>query len=338
MRKYTIENEFGIDKLHFSDSSTPAPGPGQVLVRIAACSLNYRDYLMVSGDYTRNLPLPLVPLSDGAGTVEAVGPGVTRWQPGDRVVGTFFQGWLSGKLRADHVKTALGGAINGVLAEQVLFREDGLVAVPPHMSLAEAACLPCAGVTAWHCLQGGGLTCGDTVLVMGSGGVSCLALQLAKAAGCRVIATTGSPSKEQRLRDLGADAVINYTQRPDWEKEVLRLTDNVGVDIVVETGGAGTLMQSLKAVRFGGHISLIGVLAGQKGEVNPLPAVMKGVTIQGVYVGSRDMFESMNRVLTLHRIHPVIDRTFPFEQAREALHYLASGAHFGKVVISLEGV
>lgn len=337
MRKYTIENKFGIDQLQLSECSVPVAGPGQVVVRIGACSLNYRDYLMVNGDYTRNLPLPLVPLSDGAGTVEAVGPGVTRWQVGDRVVGTFFQGWLSGKLRAEYAKTALGGAINGVLAEQVLFREDGVLAVPEHLSLAEAACLPCAGVTAWHCLYGGGLSCGDTVLVLGSGGVSCLALQLAKAAGCRVIATTGSSAKEQRLRDLGADDVINYNQRPDWEKEVLRLTDNVGVDIVVETGGAGTLLQSIKASRFGGHISLIGVLSGQKGEINPLPAVMKGVTIQGVYVGSRDMFEAMNRVLSLHRIHPAIDRTFPFDEAREALHYLASGAHFGKVVINLEG-
>ncbi len=338
MRKYTIETAFGIDQLHLTECAAPVAVPGQVLVRIGACSLNYRDYLMVTGAYARNLPLPLVPLSDGAGVVAAVGPGVSRWQVGDRVVGTFFQGWLAGRLRAEHAKTALGGAIDGVLAEQVLFREEGLLPVPEHLSLAEAACLPCAGVTAWHCLYGGGLTCGDTVLVLGSGGVSCLALQLAKAAGCRVLATTGSAAKEQRLRDLGADGVINYREQPAWEKEVLRLTDGLGVDIVVETGGAGTLLQSIKATRFGGRISLIGVLAGQQGEMNPLPAVMKGVTIQGVYVGSREMFEAMNRVLTLHRIHPVIDRAFPFEQAREALQHLASGAHFGKVVISLEGV
>ena len=337
MRKYIIEKEFGIDQLQLAECADLVPGAGQVLVRIGACSLNYRDYLMVSGEYTRNLPLPLIPLSDGAGTVEAVGPGVTRWQPGDRVVGSFFQGWLSGKLRAEHAKTALGGATNGVLAEQVLFREEGLVAVPEHLSLAEAACLPCAGVTAWHCLYGGGLSCGDTVLVMGSGGVSCCALQLAKAAGCRVIATTGSTAKEDRLLQLGADAVINYKERPDWEKEVLKLTSGNGVDIVVETGGAGTLLQSIKAARFGGHVSLIGVLTGQRGEINPLPAVMKGVTIQGVYVGSREMFEAMNRVLSLHQIHPAIDRTFPFEEAREALHYLGTGTHFGKVVISLEG-
>jgi NADPH:quinone reductase-like Zn-dependent oxidoreductase len=335
MKRYVIEQEFGIDELKLVESDIPQPGPGEVLVKMKAASLNYRDFLMVSGNYTRNLPLPLVPLSDGAGEVAALGPGVSRWKEGDRVIGCFFQCWPAGRITPEVPKTALGGAINGVLAEYALFREGGLVPLPDHLSFEEGATLPCAGVTAWNCLYKGELTCGDTVLTMGTGGVSLFALQFARAAGARVIATTGSEPKEARLRDLGAYEVINYNNEPEWEKKVVKLTGGIGVDIVIEVGGAGTLLQSIKATRMGGNISLIGVLAGQRGEMNPLPAVMKGISIHGIYVGSREMFEDMNRTITLHKIRPVIDRVFPFTRASEALHHLQGGSHVGKVVIAI---
>ncbi len=335
MKRYVIDREFGIDELKLEEAEIPQPGPGEVLVKIKAASLNYRDLLMVTGNYTRNLPFPLVPLSDGAGEIVSVGGGVTRWKEGDRVIGCFFQEWQAGRINSMVPKSALGGAGNGVLAEYALFREGGVVPLPEQLTFEEGATLPCAGVTAWNCLYKGGLTCGDTVLTMGTGGVSLFALQLAKAAGARVISTTGSVAKEERLRELGASEVINYKKHPDWEKQVLQLTGGSGVDIVIEVGGAGTLLQSIKACRMGGQISLIGVLTGQRGEMNPFPAVMKGVSIHGVYVGSREMFEEMNRTIALHRIRPVIDRLFPFAEAREALHYLESGAHVGKVVIAM---
>ena len=335
MKRYVIDGEFSIEGLKLEEVEIPKPAFDQVLVRMRAASLNYRDLLVVSGAYTRNLPLPLIPLSDGAGEVFAVGEGVTRWKCGDLVIPTFFQGWIDGRITPDAVPSALGGGRNGVLAEYALFDERGLVALPQQLSFEEAATLPCAGVTAWNCLQSGSLTCGDTVLVMGSGGVSCFALQFARAAGARVIATSGSDDKAVRLRELGATEVINYRSEPAWEKRVLQMTGGEGVDIVVEVGGGATLAQSIKATRMGGHISLIGVLAGQRGEVNPLPAVMKNIRIQGLFVGSRRMFETMNRAIEMHGIRPVIDRVFPFAEAREALRYLESAAHIGKVVISI---
>lgn len=335
MLRYTINGDFSVEALLQDEVEIPRPGNGQVLVRIKAVSLNYRDLLMVTGNYTRNLNLPLVPLSDGAGEVVEVGEGVTRWKAGDRVIPTFFQKWTAGGITENVPASALGGALNGVLQQYAVFDQEGLVALPPHLSFEEGATLPCAGVTAWNCLYSGHLTCGNTVLVMGSGGVSMFSLQLARAAGARVIATTSSDDKAIRLKEYGASDVINYRREPAWEKRVLELTDGKGVDIVVEVGGAGTLVQSIKAARMGGHISLIGVLAGQRGEVNPLPAVMKTVRIHGIYVGSRQMFEAMNRVIILHNMHPVVDRVFPFDQAQEAFKYLESGAHFGKVVISV---
>ena len=335
MQRYVIDNEFGIDNLKLVECDIPQPGPGELLVKMKAAALNYRDLLMVTGNYTRNLPFPLVPLSDGAGQVVAVGPGVTHWKQGDDVIGCFFQEWPAGRITPEVPKSALGGAINGVLAQYAIFREGGVVSLPQELTFQEGATLPCAGVTAWNCLHKAGLTCGDTVLVMGSGGVSLFALQLARAAGARVIATTGSSAKEERLRELGASEVINYKTFPDWEKQALKLTGGTGVDIVIEVGGAGTLLQSIKACRMGGQISLIGVLTGQRGEMNPFPAVMKGVSIHGIYVGSREMFQEMNRTISLHGIKPVIDTLFPFGEAREALRYLESGAHMGKVVIEI---
>jgi NADPH:quinone reductase-like Zn-dependent oxidoreductase len=251
------------------------------------------------------------------------------------VAGTFFQDWDGGGITEEAPKSAMGGAIDGVLAEYTLFREKGLVRVPANLTCEEGATLPCAALTAWHALQSGNLACGQSVLTLGTGGVSLFALQFARSWGARVIATTGSEAKSERLRELGADAVLNYKTEPEWEKRVLELTDRRGVDLVVEVGGAGTLGKSLKAVRLGGHISLIGVLTGTTGEVNPLPAVMRNIRIQGIYVGSREMLEAMNRAIVLNDIHPVIDRIFAFAEAKEAFRYLQRGVHFGKVVITI---
>ena len=335
MRYYCLEHGFGIDALQLREKELPQPGPEQVLVRLRAAALNYRDLLVIEGSYSRSLPLPLIPLSDGAGEVVQIGTDVTRWQVGDLVAGTFFQDWEAGDISELTPKSALGGSIDGVLAEYALFHQRGLVSLPSHLGFTEGATLPCAGLTAWHCLASGPVACGSTVLTLGTGGVSIFTLQFARAAGARVIATTGSPEKEARLRELGASDVINYRTEPAWEKRVLELTNGRGVDIVVEVGGAGTLAQSMKATRLGGHISLIGVLAGQQGEVSPLPAVMKNLRIQGIYVGHRQMFQEMNRAIELHALRPVVDRVFPFAEAKEALRYLQSGAHFGKVVIEI---
>ncbi len=334
MRLFEI-TKFGIDNLSISERSDPKPMHGQVLVKIKAVALNYRDLMVVKGLYNPKMNFPLVPCSDGAGEVIEVGEGVTRVKPGDRVAGIFFQSWISGELNENKAKSALGGAIDGVLADHVLFHEDGLVHIPEHLSYDEAATLPCAAVTAWNGLiTSGGLKPGDTVLVMGTGGVSIFALQFAKFVGAKVVATSSSDEKLERVKQLGASDCINYKSVPDWDKKVFELTGRRGVDHVVEVGGAGTLAKSLRAARTGGHISLIGVLSGA-GEANPLPAVMKNIRIQGIYVGSRDMFEAMNSAISLHKLHPVIDRIFPFEEGREALSYMESGAHFGKVVIGL---
>ena len=335
MKAFEIRQASGIDALTLTEKPEPKPSYGQVLVKTKAVSLNYRDLLVVKGAYSRNLPSGLIPCSDSAGEVVEVGEGVTRANPGDRVAGIYMQTWISGELNESKAKSALGGAIDGVLAEYVLFHQDGLVYIPEHLSYEEAATLPCAAVTAWNGLiTSGGLKLGDTVLVMGTGGVSIFALQFARNAGARVIATSSSDEKLERVKQLGASDGINYKSVPDWDKKVWELTKKVGVDHVVEVGGAGTLAKSLRAVRMGGHISLIGVLSGV-GEANPLPAVMKNIRIQGIYVGSRDMFEAMNIAISLHQLHPVIDRVFPFEEAKEAFLYMESGAHFGKVVIRL---
>ena len=333
MKLYHIAAEFGIDELKLVEKNVPKPGHGQILVKMRAASINYRDILVIEGKYSHNLPLPLVPFSDGAGEVVEVGADVSRWKAGDRVLGTFFAKWIGGRVPDEVAKSARGGAIDGVLSEYVLFEEDGLVAIPDHLTFAEGATLPCAALTAWHGLRSGDMTCGQTVLTLGTGGVSVFAVQFAHAAGARVIGTSSNDEKLARLKELGVDDIINYRTIPDWEEKVLEFTDGVGVDIVVEVGGAGTLAKSLRAVRVGGHISLIGVLTGSTGEVNPLPAIMKNICIQGIFVGSREMFEAMARAVTLHQIRPIIDRTFPFAEAKVALKHMVSGAHFGKVVV-----
>jgi NADPH:quinone reductase-like Zn-dependent oxidoreductase len=336
MRAYRIHEAKGPASLTLDDLPEPEAAPGRVVVKVRAASLNYRDLLVIKGAYSRNLPLPLIPLSDGAGEVAEVGPGVTRFKPGDRVAGCFFSRWDGGQIDDRASKSALGGAVDGMLAERVALPESGLVKIPEHLTDEEAATLPCAALTAWHALmEGGGLKAGQTVLVQGTGGVSLFALQFAKLAGARVIATSSSDAKLVKVREMGASDGINYKTTPDWDVAARNLTDGLGVDHIVEVGGAGTLPRSIKAVRLGGHIALIGVLTGG-GEVDPRPLLMKNIRLQGIYVGSRDMFETMNRAIALHKLKPVIDRVFPFEQAVAAYQHLESGTHFGKVVIKVD--
>jgi NADPH:quinone reductase-like Zn-dependent oxidoreductase len=290
--------------------------------------------MFAKGLYNPKAKLPAVPFSDGAGEVVTVGENVTRWKPGDRVCPIFMQGWLEGEVSAEKRRTALGaGELDGVLREVGAFDEDGLVRIPEHLSFEEAATLPCAGVTAWNALIPiGKVKAGDTVLTLGTGGVSIFALQFAKLHGARVIVTSSSDEKLARARRLGADETINYKTKPEWDKEVLRLTNGAGADQVIELGGAGTVAKSVNSVRIGGCVAMIGVLASG-GGFNPVSLLMKGVRMQGVFVGSRQIFEDMNRAIGVNSLKPVIDKTFPFVRAREALEYMESGAHFGKIVI-----
>jgi len=329
--KQLVIPEFGIDKLAFRDVPEPKPGPGEILVDVKAVALNYRDLLVAKGQYNPKMPLPRVPGSDAAGVVLEVGEGVTAFQPGDRVCSAFFQDWKEGNFTEAAAKSALGGAIDGVFAEKILLRSA--VKFPEHLSFTEAATLPCAGVTAWASLPD--FVGGESVLVQGTGGVSMFALQFAVASKIKVYVTSSDDGKLERAIALGATAGTNYRTHPDWDKWVKDQTGGVGVDKVVEVGGAGTLDRSVKAVRYGGEIALIGVLAGGS-TFNPLPMMMKKVSLHSIFVGNRFNFESMNRFLAKHSIHPVIDRVFPFAEAVDAFRYLESGKHFGKVVISME--
>jgi NADPH:quinone reductase-like Zn-dependent oxidoreductase len=336
MRRYELQS-FGRENLKLVERPKPEPaGHGEVLVRIRACSLNYRDLMVVKGVYNPKMRLPIVPFSDGAGVVEAVGPGVTRMKPGDRVTPIFMQAWIDGPLTDAKSHSALGGAIDGVLSEYVVFHETGLVPTPTHLTDEQAACLPCAAVTAWNALvTQGSLKAGDTVLVQGTGGVSLFALQFAKAHGARVIATSSSNEKLARVKNLGADETINYKATPDWEKRATELTGGVGVDHVVEVGGAETFERSLRAIRPMGIVSQIGVLTGVAKDLNIAPILMKHARIQGIYVGSRAMFEDMNRAIVQDKIVPVVDKVFPFEQVPDALRHMESGSHFGKIVVKV---
>ena len=336
MRAYHLPQAGAIEDLTLTARETPRPGRRQVLVRMRAASLNYRDLMVATGRYGKAGVRPgLVPLSDGAGEVAEIGPDVTRVKPGDRVAGIFMQGWIAGPPDESYRATALGGSIAGVLAEYVLFEEEGLVHLPGHLSFEEGACLPCAGVTAWNALTAlRPVGPEQTVLLLGTGGVSILALQFAHAAGARVIVTSSSDEKLARAKELGAAEGVNYRTHPDWEKEVWTLTGKRGVDHVVEVGGAGTLPKSIAATRVGGAVHLIGVLTG--GQIDPLPVMQKAIDLRGVFVGSREMFEAMNRAVAFHRIQPVIDRVFPFEEAQAAYRHLESQAHLGKVVIRFD--
>ena len=335
MKAVQIER-FGIDELAFNEIDRPTPMAGEVLVRMRASSLNYRDLMMVEGTYNSRLKLPLVPFSDGAGEVAEVGDGVSRWKVGDRVCPIFMQGWVDGELDYSKSKSTLGGDLDGCLRQYAAFNEAGLVRIPDHLSFEEAACLPCAGVTAWNALMvSGGLQKGDTVLCQGTGGVSLFALQFAKAAGAEVTITSSSNDKLERAKGLGADHVINYREREDWDTVALELTNKRGVDHVVEIGGPGTLQRSMRAVKIGGHIAVIGVVAG-KGEFTNVPIFMKALKLIGVFVGSRVMFEDMNRFVTDKSIRPVVDSTFEFDQVRDALELMKSGGHFGKILVRIQ--
>lgn len=327
-------SKLGLENLVPVELPEIAPGPHEVTVRFHAASINYRDLLFARGLYSRHPRLPAVPLSDGAGEVVALGAEVTRWKVGDRVCPIFFQGWLEGPRTVSKTPTSLGGGeMDGVLRELGNFDEEGLVQIPAHLSYEEAATLPCAAVTAWHALfYVGALKAGETVLTLGTGGVSIFALQFAKMSGARVIATSSSDEKLARARELGADETINYRTHPDWDKEVLRMTEGVGVDRVVEVGGAGTLSRSVQATRIEGTVALIGLLALGEG-FDPMRVLMKSIRLQGVFVGSREMFEEMNRALAASQLRPVVGKTFSFAQAREAIGSIGDGTHFGKIVI-----
>jgi len=336
MRVYEIQESFGLENLRLTERPDPKPGPGQVALSVRAASLNYRDLLMVRGHYNPRQPLPLIPCSDGVGVVTAVGEGVSKVAVGDRVASCFFQTWSDGPPTADKLVGSLGGPLDGMLAEQVVLSADGVVRVPEYLSDPEAASLPCAAVTAWSALvEQGQMRAGDTVLVQGTGGVSIFALQIAQVLGARVIVTSSSDAKLERAREMGAWQTINYTEDPAWGKTARRMTEGSGVDHVVEVGGAGTLEQSLKAVRVGGQISVIGVLSGVSSELNVIPILMQNIRLQGILVGSRSGFQRMNAIFAAHHIRPVVDRSFGFAEAPDAFRHMASGGHFGKICIAV---
>lgn len=336
MKVFEIQDGFGMENLRLAERPQPSPGPGQVRLRMRAASLNYRDLLMVRGHYNPRQPLPLVPCSDGVGEVVEVGEGVSRVAVGDRVATLFSQTWLAGEPTADKLKGTLGGPLDGTLAEEMVLSAHGVIKVPEHLTDVEAATLPCAALTAWSALvEQGSVGAGDTVLVQGTGGVSVFALQIARLLGARVIVTSSSTAKLERARELGAWRTVSYIDDPSWGKTAQRLTDGLGVDHVVEVGGAGTLGQSLAAARVGGEVSVIGVLSGIATELNIIPILMKNLRLQGILVGSREGFERMNRAFAAHELRPVVDRVFPFDDAPAALAHMASGRHFGKICISM---
>ncbi|MCC9600615.1 NAD(P)-dependent alcohol dehydrogenase [Stieleria sp. JC731] len=339
MKSYHITGPGGLASLKQVDIGEPELGPLDVLVEMKSWSLNYRDLAMPFGGYIRNDKVkrdpPLIPLSDGAGEVIAVGKLVTRFKVGDHVASLFFQKWLDGDLTDPQIGSALGGAVDGVLSERVALHEDGWVSVPQGYLFEEATTLPCAALTAWQALTLATPQPGQVVLMLGTGGVSIFALQLAKIFGMRTIITSSSDEKLERAKGLGADVTINYKKYPDWERLVLDETDGIGVDNVIEVGGAGTFEKSLASAKVSGRVSLIGVLTGNP-EQNPSPmmTLFKRLTVQGIYVGSRQMFEAMNRAIEVNSLRPVIDKRFDFDDVPAAYEHLQSGAHFGKIVIT----
>ena len=338
MKRYLLEAREGAPSEIILHEAEPSPlAPGEVRVRMEAYSLNYRDLLMQSGLSASGGSDPVIPLSDGAGVVEEIGESVTAWRIGDRVAPTFFRDWESGRFDMAYHSAARGGSCDGVLAESIVAPAHSLVRVPDYLSAVEAATLPCAALTAWHAMmeRGHPIGSGDTVLCLGTGGVSIFALQIATAAGARVILTSSSDEKLELAQRLGADETINYRETPEWDREVYRLTEKRGVDAVIEVGGPGTLGKSMNSVAAGGFISLIGVLTGfEAPDTSLFPLVKKNVDLQGIYVGSRAMFERMNRFFEEHRIHPVIDSIFSFGQASDAYVRLKGAGHVGKVVVA----
>jgi NADPH:quinone reductase-like Zn-dependent oxidoreductase len=333
MRAWQV-SAFGIDSLEFVERDLPPPAPGEVLVGIRAVSLNYRDLMVVKGLYNPKMNLPRIPCSDGAGEVVAIGSGVSRWKPGDRVAGIFMQNWLDGPPTAAKTRGALGGDIDGMLREFVVLNEEGLVPLPDHLSFQEAATLPCAAVTAWNALAAGELKPGSTVLIQGTGGVSIFALQFARLKGARVIGISSSGEKLARAGEFGLDAGLNYRENPDWDRWVLEQTGGEGVDLVVEVGGAGTLVRSLKSVRRGGTIAQVGVLTSSDAAF-PVPLILHKIArIQGIYVGSRKDFVEMNRAISLAKLRPVGEE-FHWSHAREVFGRMEEASHFGKLVLTV---
>lgn len=339
MRLYRIRNYQGRYRLNLEEQASPSPGPGEIVVRVGAISLNYRDLLVLGGEYRGIDPEGLVPTSDAAGVVTAVGKGVARFEVGDRVIGCFFPGWKGGAPSQKRLLDSVGGTVPGFLAEEIVLSEEAAVRTPEHLTDVQACTLPCAGLTAWNGLiQRGHLRAGQTALFLGTGGVSTFGLQFALASGAEAYVTSRSDEKLGRARALGAIGTINYVSHPDWDEEILRLTGGHGVDHILEVGGNKTLPCSIRAIAYGGHIALIGFLAGRgtlNDEVNPFPLARKNATLSGVFVGSRADFEAMNAFISDNTIHPIIDRVFAFHHAEEAYHHLKSAAHFGKVVIEL---
>ena len=337
MRALNVAAPWGLDAIKVVELPDPKPGPGQVLVRMKAVSLNYRDLLMINGMYGRGAASTtdvITPFSDGCGVVEAVGEGVTRFKAGDRVATLFFQGWVSGPPTLEKVMTALGFPIPGAGAELQTFSEQGLSKVPEFLSDQEVATLPCAALTAWRGLfVDARLEPGDTVVLQGTGGVSIFGLQFAHAAGLRTLITSSSDEKLARAKALGADHLVNYRTTPAWSKPVREATGGRGADFIMEVGGGGTIQESMKAVRIGGHIAVIGVVAGAGEPFNPASLIGNSAKLQGLSVGSRDMFEAMCRMIDLKKIFPVVDKVFPFTEARSAFAAMAAGEHFGKIVL-----
>jgi NADPH:quinone reductase-like Zn-dependent oxidoreductase len=326
---------FGIQNLELATLPDPHPQRGEILVKIHAVSLNYRDLMVVTGKYNPKMHLPRIPASDGAGEVIAVGEGVTRVSVGDRVAGIFMQNWIDGPPDAAKIRGALGGDIDGMLAEFVILREDGVVTFPQHLSFGEAATLPCAAVTAWNAVvRAGHVKAGDTVVIQGTGGVSIFALQFATLLGARVLGTSSSDEKLERARTLGLDAGFNHRSNPDWDKWVIEQTGGRGADLVVEVGGAGTFSRSLRAVRIGGAIAQIGVLSQSANPVEIGPILHKQVNLRGIYVGSRADFEQMNRAIAQHSLKPTVDEVFTFERLPDALCRMEAAAHFGKLAVA----
>lgn len=335
MRAFQI-SQFGLDNLRQVELPTPEPGPGTVLIRVHAASLNYRDLLMVRGHYDPKLQLPRIPLSDGAGEVIAVGTGVTRFQAGDRVLGLFLQNWQEGGPSQAKSRGALGGDLDGMLAEYVVLPEYGVAHFSDHLSYEEASTLPCAALTAWNAIFHAATTKpGDTIVIQGTGGVSIFALQFAKLVGARVLGTSSSEEKLQQAKTLGLDEGLNYRQIPDWSGWVKKQTQGEGADLIVEVGGSGTLKESMKAVRVGGTIAQIGILSGTEEKLAVTPILMRQIRLIGIYVGSHTMMRAMNRAIGLSQMKPVVGKVFPILKTVEAFRTLEQGRHFGKIVISL---
>jgi NADPH:quinone reductase-like Zn-dependent oxidoreductase len=337
MRAYElVAGSQSIDGLRRCDRPEPKPLPTQILVRIRAAALNYRDLMIARGLYGGPLSTNVIPLSDGAGEVVAVGSAVSRFRVGERVAGTFFRNWIDGAPPQEALVSLGAPPADGVLAEYAVFAEQDAVAVPAHLSAQAAATLPCAAVTAWRSLIDlGRLAPGETVLLIGTGGVSIFALQFAKLAGARVLIMSSSDEKLARARALGADECVNYRTHPGWEREVLKLTQGRGVDHVLEVGGADTLGHSIASLAVGGRIALIGVLTGIGAGGSPYALLRKQASLHGVFVGSRGHFERMNAAIAANRFEPIVDRTFGFDEAAAAYRHLESGKHFGKVVLSI---